>query len=363
MKIKILILATLFFSIKATAYEWSVDSHDVFRGDINGDGIEDILLKAKSIFQNYEIPYGIDVPVKVNINAQKNVILYGQAGSSNSFVMDFNPLPSLVGDDSWNPAPWGSLEANIVIEDLDGDGKNDLYLATNLNGNKYAVLTSSGDNEIPELKLPQSDSIPDIFELSRSDSTPVASTSTSIGKLTGSHSVSPNGKFNYAVSFNTLPSVAGILPSLGASYSGSNANGPLGVGWYLTGLSKITRCGTMYSKHGFVDGVNYDASDRFCLNGEPLIAINGSYGANGAEYRTERDTHAKIISYGTEGSGPAYFRIWQHDGKIAEYGSSIDSKLKAGSKGIHTWAQNTLEDRENNTVDFAYTSTLWSLLV
>lgn len=34
------------------------------------------------------------------------------------------------------------------------------------------------------------------------------------------------------------------------------------------------------------DPFDYDNNDKICLNGQRLIAINGTYGANGTEYRT-----------------------------------------------------------------------------
>jgi RHS repeat-associated protein len=355
--------ALIINALCANAYEWSEDSYDVYRGDINGDGIEDILLKAKTSFQNYEIPYSINLSVPVSVNEQKNVILYGQGNGSDQYVMDFNPLPSLVGDDSWNPGSWSSLQATIVIEDVDGDGKNDLYLATDLNGSKYAVITSSGLTELPQLKLPQTESVPGISVIGRGSSLPSVSTSVSVGKLDGYFGVSGQGKANYSVSFDTLPSVASLLPALGMSYGGTNANGPLGVGWHLTGLSVISRCSTSIAREGFVDGVNYDASDRFCLNGEPLIAISGNYGASGSVYRTERDIHAKVVSYSSTSSGPTYFKIWRQGGKIELYGSIESSKLIAGSKGTHTWALNKIQDREGNEIDFSYTSTDGELLI
>jgi hypothetical protein len=38
---------------------------------------------------------------------------------------------------------------------------------------------------------------------------------------------------------------------------------------------------------GAIGGVNYDGNDRFCLDGQRLVAITRTYGSDGAEYRTE----------------------------------------------------------------------------
>ena len=44
-------------------------------------------------------------------------------------------------------------------------------------------------------------------------------------------------------------------------------------------------------------GVNFDANDRFALDGQRLIAINGADGADGTEYRLEFDPTSRISSY------------------------------------------------------------------
>jgi hypothetical protein len=70
---------------------------------------------------------------------------------------------------------------------------------------------------------------------------------------------------------------------LALSYSSGGGNGILGVGWSLSGLSRISRCKQTLSSDGHVRGVHLtdmsaDAttSDRFCLDGKKLIAIAGT---------------------------------------------------------------------------------------
>jgi hypothetical protein len=40
-------------------------------------------------------------------------------------------------------------------------------------------------------------------------------------------------------------------------------------------------------------GVNYDDNDRYCLDGQRLIAISGQNGKSGSEYRTEIETFSE----------------------------------------------------------------------
>jgi hypothetical protein len=75
-------------------------------------------------------------------------------------------------------------------------------------------------------------------------------------------------------------------------------NGLLGLGWHLEGLPSIGRCPRTIAQDGVRGSINYDANDRFCLDGQRLVAISGTYGADGTEYRTEIESFSKVISRG-----------------------------------------------------------------
>jgi hypothetical protein len=79
-----------------------------------------------------------------------------------------------------------------------------------------------------------------------------------------------------------------MVPNLSLVYHSQSGDGLLGIGWSLSGLSAIYRCPATLLQDGFDGGVNYDANDRFCLDGQRLVAVAGAYGAHGTEYRTER---------------------------------------------------------------------------
>jgi hypothetical protein len=69
-----------------------------------------------------------------------------------------------------------------------------------------------------------------------------------------------------------------------------------GLGWQLEGFSAIERCPKTFATEGLADGVHGDTRDAFCLDGHKLIAIQGVYGDNGTEYRTEDDIFARIVA-------------------------------------------------------------------
>ena len=180
--------------------------------------------------------------------------------------------------------------------------------------------------------------------------------SNGVGAIPGAFSVSQSGKANYNVPLRMPPSIRGLAPSLAFSYTGQINDGILGVSWYFSGLAEITRCSTILERDNFIDGPNFDQSDRFCLNGEQLIAINGAYGADGTEYRTESETYARIVSNGGTGNhDPTSFTIQHATGFTETYGGAGNSvKTTSDGNQIAIWKISRKEDREGNAVNYSY---------
>jgi len=175
------------------------------------------------------------------------------------------------------------------------------------------------------------------------------------GVMPGEFSVSESGSANYQIPIAVPPGTSGMQPSLSLSYNSNSGNGVLGMGWTLGGLSVITRCPATKIQDGFIDGIDFDANDRFCIDGQRLIAVNGSYGSNGTEYRTEQDGLTKVISYGSQASGPDYFIAQTKSGQILEYGNSTDSRIEAqGKTDVHLWAVNKISDTVSNYLTVTY---------
>jgi hypothetical protein len=187
-------------------------------------------------------------------------------------------------------------------------------------------------------------------------SLPVLGQTTVAGSTPGSFRVTESGAAEYRIPIRVPPGIAGMEPRLALGYNSQAGNGLLGVGWDLDGLSAIGRCPRTLAQDGVRSGVNYDANDRFCLDGQRLMAISGTYGADGTEYRTERETFTKVISYGTAGSGPAWFKAWTKSGQIVEYGNTADSRIEAqGKSTVRVWAQNKVSDTNGNYLTVSYT--------
>jgi RHS repeat-associated protein len=157
------------------------------------------------------------------------------------------------------------------------------------------------------------------------------------GNLRGSSSVSPAGQYTYRLPIEGIPpGRAGMQPALALVYASGGDDGHLGVGWRLEGgLSEIRRCRKTRATEGFPDGVDFDDTDAFCLDGQKLRQLNAGSIANGhegAEYRTERDTFARVVAHRSEGgadgtgdeAGPDSFTVQARDGRILEYRTRVE---------------------------------------
>jgi len=175
------------------------------------------------------------------------------------------------------------------------------------------------------------------------------------GTTLGSFDVDAQGAATYSIPLEVPPGINGMQPSLSLNYNSQSGNGILGMGWSLGGLSAISRCAQNLAQDGKIHGVNFSNQDRFCLNGQRLVAVNGVYGADGTEYKTATATYSKIISNGVAGSGPASFKVWSKSGQVMEYGVSADSRIEAqGKSDVLTWAVNLVSNATGNKMTFSY---------
>ena len=175
------------------------------------------------------------------------------------------------------------------------------------------------------------------------------------GFIAADFKVTELGSANYTIPIKVLPGTGGMEPKISVTYDSHSGNGILGMGWSLNGLSLIVRCPANKALHGFIDPVDFDSNDKFCLDGQMLVGVSGAYGANLSEYKTESETFSKIISYGSVGSGPTTFKIWTKNGLIYEYGFAEDSRVQAqGRTDVLIWRVNKIEDTTGNYMTFEY---------
>jgi len=173
----------------------------------------------------------------------------------------------------------------------------------------------------------------------------------------GHLSVGQDGSAGYSIPIVVPQGTAGMAPSLSLSYSSRFGDGIVGYGWSLSGLPAITRCPRTMAEDGVHGGVEYNSNDRLCLNGQRLVAVSGTYGANGTQYSTEIESFEKVVSYGTAGNGPSYFEVWTKSGQIMEFGNTTDSKILAvGSSTARSWALDKVTDVKGNYYTVTYSN-------
>ncbi|HSW32498.1 MAG TPA: FG-GAP-like repeat-containing protein, partial [Steroidobacteraceae bacterium] len=176
-----------------------------------------------------------------------------------------------------------------------------------------------------------------------------------VGRTAGEASVSATGAARYTIPLTLPPGTNGLAPALAVTYDSRSGNGLLGVGFRLSGLSTIQRCGNTLAQDGRLGAVALDSADRFCLDGQRLRLTAGVYGQPGSQYQTERETFARVTAIGMAGTGPASFRVERSDGLIYEYGTTLDARVESvNSATPREWALNRIRDRNGNYADFVY---------
>ena len=149
----------------------------------------------------------------------------------------------------------------------------------------------------------------------------------------------------------TLPTgTSGMQPQLSLSVQHHSGEPHIG------GLSMISRVAPTRAQDGFTRGIQFNQEDRFTLDGERLIAVQGDNGEAGARYRTEQETFQDVVSEGSRASGPSTFEVRTKDGLKKFYGDSDDSKIELGGDEdkIMYWLLHRVEDVFGNYYTISY---------
>ncbi len=183
-----------------------------------------------------------------------------------------------------------------------------------------------------------------------------ASGATLPGRIAGEFEPASNGAATYTIEIEVAAGMNGLKPGIALAYSSSAGSGHAGMGWAIAGLSRIERCPLTRALDGRARGVRLDSQDRFCLDGEPLVRLSGTHGADGAVYRRELHAFERVIARGRQGSGPSWFEMQRPDGLVQRFGNDDDSRIEApGTSEVRGWALNEIEDRFQQRIGFSYT--------
>ncbi len=187
---------------------------------------------------------------------------------------------------------------------------------------------------------------------SQTETPSVARSSSQVGTTPAQFSVSLSGGASYNIPIATPPGVRNISPDLGINFNSQASNGIAGWGWGISGLSAISRVSSTKFHDDEVDGVDFDGSDRFSLDGQRLLLKSGTYGAANSEYQTETYSNVKIKAYGTSpygaSYGPSYFIVFFPDGSRAWYGNAAYSRSRM------EWSIFKKTDAQGNIIQYEY---------
>jgi RHS repeat-associated protein len=186
------------------------------------------------------------------------------------------------------------------------------------------------------------------------------STQTYYGAIPDSFSIDSDGGTNYCIPIELPPGTAKMQPTISIGYNSGGPNGLLGVGWQLLGLSSVSRVEATIAQDGFHGAINYDANDRFALDGLRLILVEGSaYAAADAVYRTEIESWRKVVPQypnGDTSNGPQSFLVYTHDGTVLEYGGGTGGSVYASNNPgiVRFWSLTKATDRNGNYLTAQY---------
>ena len=187
------------------------------------------------------------------------------------------------------------------------------------------------------------------------------------GATTGQFSVE-NGAASYAIPITLPPGLGEMRPELSFNYSSSGADGPLGAGWSVAGLSAISRCPQTVAQDGQYVPVIFSAAiskQRYCLDGQRLVITSGSYSDGSMVLRPEIDNFTKVTASTWTQYGYVYineFEAKTKSGQTIEFGGTPDSHSsdpvyipEMGTlSSAHTLFANRITDAVGNYIDFQY---------
>ncbi|MDE0063363.1 MAG: hypothetical protein OXU72_11310, partial [Gammaproteobacteria bacterium] len=212
---------------------------------------------------------------------------------------------------------------------------------------------------------------------------PAVETDTVPGTLAYDVGVTKGGQAYVNIPVQPVPGVNGLEPRLSIDYSSGRERqrvsdrlpgDVLGYGWRVSGLSAIRRC---LKNRSSTTAIVFGIADGLCLDGEPLVRIvkeddeesdaedssderpaDNPFAA-GTEYRTYRESYAKIVVRQDTDSGDPWFEVFYPDGRRAEYGSTDDSRLRLADGGVirtapFLWSVKGVRDAYGNAMTHHY---------
>ncbi len=183
------------------------------------------------------------------------------------------------------------------------------------------------------------------------------------GDLPYSTGVTLGGQVYVKVPLEPVPKPTGFDPALSINYLRGGERHwvveavprfHLGYGWQFVGPGAIRRC---VKNRDDTDRLSLTDSDGLCfIQGEPLELISGTHLRAGAEYRTLRESFARVSL--KQERGRLWFEVVHPNETIQEYGRTSDSHLafddEVGTGTPFLWHVNRQVDTSGNEATYSY---------
>lgn len=335
--------------------------YSVYSGDVNSDGIVDLLFRSRNQFGFVQDDFSIPVWLRWRGNF---IVLSGLGGS---YTIQSNPSSMVLSDASWKA---GTYE--LSFQNSAAGGSEDMLASPAGTNGTHFLLGSSFADGTPILRKSTASSLPTksggtIQKASLAGSAlaiqSAAVAATVVGRSAGSFDVNSIGAATYDIPLWMPAGPNGVQPSLSIHYDSRSTSGTMGPGWEIGGLGAISRCVKTFAQDTNPAPIALSTGDGYCINGNRLRLTGGTYGAPSSTYQTELADFSQVTAYGAAGNGPAYFYAQGKDGLTYEYGNSNDggatntARITAsGTSTPYQWQLNKVRDRSGNQYVLTYGS-------
>ncbi|HUS31332.1 MAG TPA: RHS repeat-associated core domain-containing protein [Kofleriaceae bacterium] len=203
--------------------------------------------------------------------------------------------------------------------------------------------------------------------------------------MPGSGGVTDTGQATYSIPLWVPEGPQSAQPNLELTYRG-RANGSLGVGFALSGLSSIAPCTKTFASEGFADGIDFgqpgeagldqqDIRDSYCLDGKKLVELASPkdsfpLGLNEKAFRTEVESFEHVVAHLPSSDAkvpPDQFIVYQRNGSTRLYKPVYASRLRPINGAVTReevtaavpiiYLLSEVTDRHNNRVVYKWQGT------